>query len=762
MGDAPAAAARKRRRGDDGAGLRRVAEIVMVLAAAGEVRGGREPTAAERALAAEAREALAAAVAEGAVRPKDLFPGEAVRAVVEDLGLNRAKDPAAMGFRLPKASIADRLMLTKRKMEEVKEAPVQSTVSAPQTVVSSGMSEFHGLNGATKFGVGVPRNPPVPSLAATAPLTSTSPATLKPPGSSPVKPVANSTVIPQLHTAPSNLKLDKNVSGSLNLARNGATVVHSNKSTLETSARSNVNAVQSSNQMVKNQDTKPVAVQATTGNPVMGHRATPGVAFVPPKPTFVNHNEIAKNVQQFLHQPANHPSWTPPSTEYMHSRLSCQICKVVIIGTDSVLVCDACERGVHLKCLQQYGNKGVPKAEWHCSACLTQSKGKPLPPKYGKVTRTVVASKAAPPGGGAQLSLQGSAENMAANGNLMKPISTQGGSTAPNSNVLALGAVMAGSQSQLVSTLRPSIVVKAETSSNGKEGTGQPCNTTIQPDVRSSPLNKRLRSDSSLNPADSANDIMHGKHTAEISGAEAKVKSEANSETPVSRDEELVDSSGTSIETVQTKVFASEEKPRAQSTIETDKMKDGETTTNTGTTTDQCSNFSTEEKLPSEATSEAHRITDVKMTSSTGIPVQQSNIATIEEKTQIDAVSDPLPHTIQDMEMGTNNGPPIDQSSSLVAEEKPPEQSSSIGDVCVTANAGIPTDQTQDPNGSTENVVKKSPNRELYKEKSGCNVVSDITQKVTSNGILHPEDKTLFVHEDEAVGCDTEAKEAAN
>lgn len=107
------------------------------------------------------------------------------------------------------------------QMEEVKEAPVQSTVSAPQTVVSSGMSEFHGLNGATKFGVGVPRNPPVPSLAATAPLTSTSPATLKPPGSSPVKPVANSTVIPQLHTAPSNLKLDKNVSGSLNLARNG-------------------------------------------------------------------------------------------------------------------------------------------------------------------------------------------------------------------------------------------------------------------------------------------------------------------------------------------------------------------------------------------------------------------------------------------------------------------------------------------------------------------------------------------------------------
>lgn len=526
--------------------------------------------------------------------------------------------------------------------------------------------------------------------------------------------------------------------------------------------------------MVKNQDTKPVTVQATTGSPIMGHRATPGVAFVPPKPTFISHNEIAKNVQRFLHQPANHPSWTPPSTEYMHSRMGCQICKVAIIGTDSLLVCDACERGVHLKCLQQYGNKGVPKAEWHCSACLTQSKGKPLPPKYGKVTRTVVASKPAPPGGGAQLSLQGSAENMAtkenhqklaANGNLMKPIATHGGSTAPNSNVLALGAIMAGSQSQLVSTLRPSIV-KAETSSNGKEGTGQPCNTTIQPDVGSSPLNKRLRSDSSLNPADSANDIVHGKNTAEISGAEAKVKSEAKSEAPVSRDDELVDSSGTSIETEQTMVVATEEKPRAESAFETDKMEDGEKTTNTGTTTEQCSSFGTEEKLPSEATSEAHTITDVKMASNTGIPVQQSNISTIEEKTQIDAVSDPHLHTIQDMEMGTNNGPPIDQSNGLVTEEKPPVQSSSIGDLCVTANAGIATDQTQQ-NGSTEKAVKKSPNRELYKEKSGCNAVTDITQKVasctlrTSNGILHPEDKTLGVHEDEAVG-NTEAKEAAN
>jgi len=105
-------------------------------------------------------------------------------------------------------------------MEEVKEAPVQPTVSTPQTVVS-GMSEFHSLNGAPKFGVGVPRNPQVAAVAATAPLTSTSPVILKPPGSSPVKPVANSSGVALPHTGPSHLKLDKNVNGPLNLAHSG-------------------------------------------------------------------------------------------------------------------------------------------------------------------------------------------------------------------------------------------------------------------------------------------------------------------------------------------------------------------------------------------------------------------------------------------------------------------------------------------------------------------------------------------------------------
>ncbi|KAL6911388.1 hypothetical protein ACP4OV_000193 [Aristida adscensionis] len=792
MGDAPAAAAaaaasspgRKRRRGsgDEGGGeLRRVAEIVMVLAAAGEVRGGRAPTAAERALAAEARERLAAAVAGGAVRPRDLFPGEAVRAVVEDLGLNRAKDPAAMGFRPPKASIADRLMLTKRKgrkpeqlghssdMEEVKEPPAPPTTSTPQTSGSSGMSDFQGLHGASKFGIGAPRNPPgSAAMAATVPLTSTSLVTLKPPGSSPVKQVMNSSVAALPHTGPPHLKPEKDVNGPLNLARSGATIVHSNKSTQDASARSNVNAVQSSNQMVKNQDTKPVAIHAATGNPVAGHRATPGMAFVPPKPTFANHNEIAKLVQQFLYQPINHPSWTPPSTEYMQARLGCQICKAAIMDADSLLVCDACERGVHLKCLQHYGNKGVPKAEWHCSACLTQSKGKPLPPKYGKVTRTVVSSKAAPPGGGAQLPSQVSAENrtaksnhqkLSANGNLMKSISTQAGSTVHNSNVLALTAATAGSQSQLVSTLRPSMgnSVKTEASSNEKEGTGQPCSGPTQNNVISLP-NKRLSSGLSLNSLDSANDVMHGKQTTENSGgmqpgisfagsAEAKIKSETHSEPLPSGVEEIVDTSGTSMK--QTRTIATEEKPSTQSTYKRDKVEDVEMITNNETSTDQGSNFATEEKLHSEATSEPHTINNVEMTANTVIAMQQSSRAATVEKFQNVAASEP--HTIQDVEMGVNTPAPGDQSSN-VTEEKP--QSG------LKTNQ-METDQTQLANGLTENGVKASPNGEACEDKPCYNADSDHGgTQVATNGVLRPRDEKICVNEDEAMFASTEAKEA--
>ena len=93
--------------------VRRVAEIVMVLSAMGKMRGGRSPTTAETEMMAEAREMLAAVCEEFA--PKNVFPREAFGAVMEDLGLNKLREQK-LGFRPPKMSIAEKVLLTKQKV----------------------------------------------------------------------------------------------------------------------------------------------------------------------------------------------------------------------------------------------------------------------------------------------------------------------------------------------------------------------------------------------------------------------------------------------------------------------------------------------------------------------------------------------------------------------------------------------------------------------------------------------------------------------
>lgn len=106
--------AKKARRGNGLVGnVRRAAEIVMVLAALGKMRGGRGPSAAEREMVAEAREKVAAVCGEFA--PKDLFPREAFGGVIEDLGFNKVREQR-LGFRPPKMSIAEKFLLTKQKV----------------------------------------------------------------------------------------------------------------------------------------------------------------------------------------------------------------------------------------------------------------------------------------------------------------------------------------------------------------------------------------------------------------------------------------------------------------------------------------------------------------------------------------------------------------------------------------------------------------------------------------------------------------------
>ncbi|KAM3189259.1 hypothetical protein ACQJBY_067898 [Aegilops geniculata] len=450
---------RKRPRG--GGELGRVAEIVMVLAAAGEARGGRAPTAAERALVAEARGRLAASVAAVEVRPNELYPREAVRALVEDLGLGRARDPAAMGYHPRRASIAERILLTKRKMEQVKESLVRPTTNVPQTTLSSATAIFQ--DGASKSAAGWNL-----SAAGSFPASTSTPVTM------------SSSILKQSrpNETPAGVSSSKS-----------ATIGQTNKSAHFTATRSSQSTVQSSS-AGKSREKKAPSAQPVNRNIVIGDHVPPGAAgFVQQEPSFSNHNAIAKNVQLVLHQPTNHPSWTVPSTEYMHARVDCQICKTFITDVESLLVCDACERGVHLKCLQQDGNEDLSIADWYCPTCVAYSKGKPLPPKYGKVTRTVVASKAR------GVTLQRASENprtkddsekVAGNGSFIKQNSSEPGRSVCNSDMLGLDT--ASSKAQLVSAseYQKENTKHTDTLSKQKEGHGPPSRSLVTKTMESS------------------------------------------------------------------------------------------------------------------------------------------------------------------------------------------------------------------------------------------------------------------------------------
>lgn len=137
------------------------------------------------------------------------------------------------------------------------------------------------------------------------------------------------------------------------------------------------------------QTTSRTVVSQTIGGP-----HSQGTNHVQTPPLGITHAEIGKIVQKLL-QPrvSERPTWIPPSRDYMSKALTCQICMSMVTEIDSILICDACEKGYHLKCLQTTNQKGVPRGEWHCGKCLSLSNGKPLPPKYGRVMRNMNTPK---------------------------------------------------------------------------------------------------------------------------------------------------------------------------------------------------------------------------------------------------------------------------------------------------------------------------------------------------------------------------------
>lgn len=400
--------------------VRKVGEMVLVLAAMGKMRGGKGPSDVEKELMAEARGKLAK-VCEG-FAPKDVFPRDAFGGVIEDLGLNKLKE-RRLGFRPPKMSIAEKLLVSKRKMEKAENFSLPSTPHSSRLHPNSG-SAAESRN--TAHPVRMPQSDKsshMPtssgSFQSSSPLAHTTAVNSAPLPyqlpTSEIRPVLssalpsshlNSSALPRVDR--SHIRSDGRPNGSPHPAQIQAN--YSANSTVRTPtwsvqpqpAFSSKNALDNKvpvNMSLKVEGAAGVIsglAPQTTATAVTSQMLGPpsqGTSHVQP-PLGNAHAEIGKIVQKLL-QPrvSERPTWIPPSRDYMSKALTCQICMSTVTEIDSILICDACEKGYHLKCLQTTNQKGVPRGEWHCGKCLSLSNGKPLPPKYGRVMRNVNTPK---------------------------------------------------------------------------------------------------------------------------------------------------------------------------------------------------------------------------------------------------------------------------------------------------------------------------------------------------------------------------------
>ncbi|VFQ82514.1 unnamed protein product [Cuscuta campestris] len=417
----------KRARATVGGNVKKVAELVLVLAAMGKMRGGWSPSDAEKEMMVEARDKLADVCQTFA--PKDVFPRDAFGGVIEDLGLDKLKEQR-LGIRPPKMSIAETMLISKRQMEKPAE-PIQSALYSSQRLQSH--------SGATVENRGPPSNAnrifpsDKPGHAPNSYGNFQSAATLG------HGPAANSASLPhQLPTSEIKHSIHNGLAAS-NMGKDTSPVLlpRAERPHLRSDGRLNAAShiqdnptlrppnwpmAPSSHSAAKlgpdigipahssvkveggaghksvmaHQPTtsRPYINQASFGNLPNAHQHIHGMSFVPAHPPSSPHAEVGKIVQRFLqHQLRDRPAWTPPSRDYMSKALPCQMCKSTVTGVDNILICDACEKGYHLKCINMTNPKGIPRGEWHCGKCLSLTYGKPLPPKYGRVMRNSNAPK---------------------------------------------------------------------------------------------------------------------------------------------------------------------------------------------------------------------------------------------------------------------------------------------------------------------------------------------------------------------------------
>lgn len=75
------------------------------------------------------------------------------------------------------------------------------------------------------------------------------------------------------------------------------------------------------------------------------------------------------------------------ASAYIDSPTTCDTCKVLLYGTRSVLLCDGCGAGFHLRCLKMYKHSDIPEQDWYCTKCVAVSEGRPKQSIYGPLRR---------------------------------------------------------------------------------------------------------------------------------------------------------------------------------------------------------------------------------------------------------------------------------------------------------------------------------------------------------------------------------------
>lgn len=93
--------------------IKKVAEIVLVLATMGKIRGGKVPSLIEMEMMEDARGKLVEVSQK--FTPKDVFPIHSFGSIIEDLGIDAPRGHK-IGFQPPKMSIAHKLNVTKHKV----------------------------------------------------------------------------------------------------------------------------------------------------------------------------------------------------------------------------------------------------------------------------------------------------------------------------------------------------------------------------------------------------------------------------------------------------------------------------------------------------------------------------------------------------------------------------------------------------------------------------------------------------------------------